>query len=85
MNRQELNTVIQELKMYTEISNDEWQEAMDLLIQAVRYSYIYSDEFTNLLVKELTDNLENCKKNATIHEETITESHTYTVKTLEWD
>lgn len=75
--------VVNELRTYTALVSDEWQEATDILCSAVRYDWLYSDEFAAALEKELRDSLQYCRENATIVEEEITE--TYTRKSIDWE
>ena len=78
-----LREVVDELRTYTALVSDEWQESVDILCNAARYPYCYSDEFNGLLEKVLRVALQDCRDNAIIVEEVFTE--TYTKKTIEWD
>lgn len=79
-----LRGLVNQLRTYTELSNDEWQEAMDALCDLARYEYLLSDDFVAMLTDEIRDNLQNCLDNAEIIEEEVTETYTRKVRTLEW-
>lgn len=72
----------EELAEYAVLDGTEWGETMLLLYQLERYSTYVSVEFSEMVKKEIEDNLKYAKENATITEET--ETYTRTVKSLEW-
>lgn len=79
-----LRGLVDQLRTYSELANDEWQEAMEALCHLARYEYLLSDEFVISLTEEIRNNLQNCIDNAVITEEEVTETFTRKIKTLDW-
>jgi hypothetical protein len=78
-----MKTKCDELKDYAILEGSEWGEAMMALCHVSHYSYLLSEELSTALQKEISDNLEYVKANATIVESSETRTTKY--KTLEWN
>lgn len=83
INKMTAEEISDELRQYTELASDEWQESVDRLCSLVGYEYTYGESFNKALLIELRSQLKYIRKAAKIEE--VTETQTYTTKKLIWN
>ena len=74
-----------QLQVYATLSNDEWGETLQALINIAPYAYGYSTAFGAALEKELDEQLEYVTENVRIVTVTTQETVTVTTQELEFE